>query len=524
MNGIDTNFSSEGHTSPPPGQVESATTTDTIAGRCVTVAIREKKDKPSLLDLSSLPMIFRCLELRDICRLKQVCTLLRDAIKEDNAEAKAWYRRFPSSHQNQMRMAINTKNKDQLRDWFESFTNDQALVKSLTDRNPEGAYVPALFFFTKARLMAECKTFKLVTTSTIHEHKALISASLSVDGCHLVTACQDHTAKIYFHKDAGLWELKLVVRHAHWVNSATFSPDSQHLVTTSYDGTALIHSHKADGSWELAGIIAHTDDVVSASFSADSRHLVTASKDKTAKVYGFRDDGSWESEATILQKSKIKFASFSSDGQHLVTACKDKTAKILSQQADESWLEKVSIDHHGSIQSATFSPNSHYVVTTSKDGKAVIYGHKADGSWEPEDTIHHTDRVYGNFSPDSRYLVTASSDNTIKIFARKTNGSWKPVANISHEDAVLLATFSPDGRHVVTGSDDVTAKIIGQKADGTWLEKASISHRNSIDPDDGWITSAAFSADGSHVITAGSDGAVKITELRSNNSLFTVTE
>ncbi|WP_422474903.1 F-box protein [Endozoicomonas sp. ALB032] len=97
MNGIDTDFSSESHNSPPPGQEESATTTGTIAGRSVTVAIREKKDKPSLLDLSSLPMIFRCLELRDICRLKQVCTLLRDAIKEDNAEAKAWYRRFPSS-------------------------------------------------------------------------------------------------------------------------------------------------------------------------------------------------------------------------------------------------------------------------------------------------------------------------------------------------------------------------------------------------------------------------------------------
>uniref|UniRef100_UPI0021482FF6 F-box protein n=1 Tax=Endozoicomonas sp. SESOKO4 TaxID=2828745 RepID=UPI0021482FF6 len=78
----------------PKIPAQSATLTGISAGRAIAVADNEKT---SLLDLSPLPfsIIFRYLKLRDIHRLQQVCTHLHDAVKEDKALAKAWYRQFP---------------------------------------------------------------------------------------------------------------------------------------------------------------------------------------------------------------------------------------------------------------------------------------------------------------------------------------------------------------------------------------------------------------------------------------------
>ncbi|WP_448217100.1 F-box/WD repeat-containing protein [Endozoicomonas sp. 2B-B] len=523
MQGIDNNASIAESEPPPTRQTHLGSTLFCIsAGRSVAKAYEEEKDSPSFQYFSVLssPMIFRYLKLRDIVSLERVCSRLRDGIKQDNALAKAWYRRFPSLHQYQLRTAINTKNKEQLRGWLESFTNDQVLVNSLTDLNPKAVYAPALFFFTKAKLMSECKTFKLITTSTITENEYVNSASLSVDGRHLITASDDDNARIYVHKTDGAWAENTVIRHRGPVESATFSPDGQHVVTASCDGKAKIYCHKADGSWEPVASISHRDSVNYAAFSPDGRHVVTASSDLKAKVYSLRDDGSWESIATIPQYGSIRFANFSPDARNIVTDSEYYTAEICGFRDDGSRLEEASIDHDGWVVSATFSPDGRHVATASKDGTAKICGQKADKSWEPEETICHSACVNSaNFSPDSRYVVTASDDKTVKIYGRKADGSWQPEANIVHKREVLSAAFGPDGCHVVTASRDGTAKIIGKNADGSWLEKVSISHNTGIPRNNDWIISASFSTDGRYVLTVANDYSVKITELRRSDLL-----
>ncbi|WP_257279555.1 WD40 repeat domain-containing protein [Endozoicomonas sp. ISHI1] len=490
------------------------------AGRSVALAEKEEKDKPSFqyLAVLSSSMIYSCLQLRDIASLERVCTRLRDGIKHDNALAKAWYRRFPSPLQYQLRTAINTKNVDQLREWFESFTNDQVLVKSLTDRRTDRVYMPALLFFTKTKLMSECKTFELDTT-TINEKEFVNSANLSVDGRHLVTAGGDCSAIIYVHKADGSWEITTTIPHHFWVNSATFSPDGRRVVTASVDNTAKIYSLNTDGSWELTVTLVHEGIVESATFSADGLHVVTASADETAQIHSQKTDGSWELTAILFHSHIVNSANFSTNCRHVVTASSDHTAQIHSLEADGSWKKAAVIFHKNCVNSASFSPDSRRVVTASDDNTAKIYVHKDDGAWEPEDTLSHTHCVNSaNFSPDGRYVATASKDGSVRIY-KKANGSWKQKAIFFHRYGfeAFSATFSPDGRHLVTTSGEGTAKLIGQMADGSWSEKASVSHN-------GWIYSATFSADGRYVVTASNDKSVKITELRSNHSLLAVTE
>ncbi|WP_422441818.1 MULTISPECIES: F-box/WD repeat-containing protein [unclassified Endozoicomonas] len=511
------------------------------AGRSITLADTKEKQKLSLQDLASdtLSMIFCHLKLRDIRSLQKVSTRLRDVIEQDNALAKAWYRQFTSAHQQQLRMALSTKNKDQLRAWFESFTNNRALVESLTDRRSMRLYSPGLLFFTKAKLMSVCDTFELVTKATLdktyktHSSNSIIdpirirrnnrvhSAALSVDGRFLVTTNGDNTVKIYSHKPDGTWEKKTIIPHVREIKSAIFSSDGHHLVTASSGGTVTIYNLRCDETWEPNTIISHNGDIKSANFSANSRHVVTTSWNGTAKIHSRKDDGSWELTATLPHKTAGASAIFSIDGCHVLTTS-DNTVKIHSQKDDGSWEEKDAIPHVGDVLSATFSAEGHYLVATGLEWKAKIYGQKADGSWKKNTTIQHWGIVRSaRFSNDGRHLLITDNDNKVKIYGRKANGLWKKKATFFYEsygDWTLSATFSPEGRHMLTTACyDNTVKIIGQQDDGTWIEKATITH-------DDWISSATFNADGSQVVTSSRDGIVKITELRRKHSWSAVTE
>ncbi|WP_422413048.1 MULTISPECIES: F-box/WD repeat-containing protein [unclassified Endozoicomonas] len=530
MNGINKNRVTES----PLTQALSLTTTDNSAGRSVTVS--DKEIKYSFQDLTSdtLSLIFRHLKLRDIRSLQKVCTRLRDLIKEDKALAKAWFRQFSSSHQNQLRMPLTIKDKNQLRAWFESFSDDQALLQSLTEREPTSVYSPALLFFTRAELMSQCKTYELVTRATIDKtYKAnssppiagplnrpelnrVNSAALSADSRYLVTANGDRTAKIYGLKADGIWEIKTTIPHDKPVVSAIFSPDSHHILIVSFNA-AKIYDLAWDESWEPNTTFRHGALINSATFSTDSRHAVITGCDETGKILSRKDDGSWQLTATL--RKAYNSANFSDDGCHVVTTSFNKTVEIHSQKADGSWEETDSIPHSGKVISANFSPNGCYLVTASMDCRTKLFEKKSDGSWKENTlTLYNNVNKSATFSPDSRHLVTGSNFGTVNIYGRNANGVWKVKAIFFHDDEVLSASFSPDGRHLVSIYKRCkTAKIIGQQDNGSWLEKANIVH-------DDFITSASFSADGSQVITSSKDGIVKITELRRNHLLSAVTE
>jgi WD40 repeat protein len=70
-----------------------------------------------------------------------------------------------------------------------------------------------------------------------------------------------------------------------------------------------------------------------------------------------------------------------------------------------------------------------------------------------------------------------------------------------HEDAVNSAAFSPDGSHIVTASEDNTARIWDA---GSAKEIAVLRGHESI------VKSAAVSPDGSRIVTASGDKTARI--------------
>ena len=67
-------------------------------------------------------------------------------------------------------------------------------------------------------------------------------AAFSADGARIVTASDDHTARIWDTVTAH--EIALLRGHKDWVPSAVFSPDGARILTASDDRTARIWSTK----------------------------------------------------------------------------------------------------------------------------------------------------------------------------------------------------------------------------------------------------------------------------------------
>jgi hypothetical protein len=85
-----------------------------------------------------------------------------------------------------------------------------------------------------------------------------------------------------------------------------------------------------------------------------------------------------------------------------------------------------------------------------------------------------------------------------------------------HRGAVLTAAFSPDGTHVVTASTDKTARV--------WDLRASPPSFVALEGHQREVLAAAFSPDGTHVVTASNDGTARVWDLTGDKPTFVALE
>jgi hypothetical protein len=148
---------------------------------------------------------------------------------------------------------------------------------------------------------------------------SIVYAAFSPDGQWVVTASDDHTARVW---NANNGRLLATLDHADSVTSAAFSPDGQRVVTSSDDHTARVWNAS---NGHLLATLDHRDSVTWAAFSHDGERIVTAGDEtrvwKTAT-------GKLLTELKV-QPAGVEYASFSPDDQRIVTADGfDDTARV----------------------------------------------------------------------------------------------------------------------------------------------------------------------------------------------------
>jgi WD40 repeat protein len=377
----------------------------------------------------------------------------------------------------------------------------------------------------------------------------VMSAAFSLDGCRVVTASHDKTARLWDVTNGS--EIAVLRGHEDWVEGVSFSPDGSYIITNSEDNTARVWD--AVTAEQIAVLSGHVDAVYDAAFSPDSSHIITASRDKTARLWDvhtgcehdtvsfglswvlrghtdavysaiFSPDSSRIISASrdntvrlwdIFEKSEIAAlighddsvysAVFSRDGHRIVSASSDQTARVWDAATGHELT--VLRGHHGPVRSAAFSPDGKRVITTSDDATARLWDTAA--GHEIAVLIGHEGPVtFGVFSSDGACALTlsddskamiASSDNTARLWDVAT---CREIAVLrGHEDSVTAGVFSRDGNVVLTTSLDKTARLW----DARVMRDVIVLHGHL-----GSLTSVAFSPDGGRIVTASSDNTARL--------------
>jgi WD40 repeat protein len=184
-------------------------------------------------------------------------------------------------------------------------------------------------------------------------------------------------------------------------------------------------------------------------------------------------------------------AAFSADGQRVLIA--DKAGNMWICAAATGRPVYPPLRHPGPLQRAALSPDGRYVVSTG-DARASLWrldAGKVDRLWQKGDLAGAA------ISPDSRLVVTAGTEGTMRVWDIRT-GALVVAYPIGRGAGFGPTPFSPDGRLIVTTIGDRRARVL-RTTTGELL--AELRH-------DGPVFSTAFRGDGRLVTVAYPDARV----------------
>jgi dipeptidyl aminopeptidase/acylaminoacyl peptidase len=290
---------------------------------------------------------------------------------------------------------------------------------------------------------------KLRSTEQMKHGDGIRSTVFSRDGQLLLTASEDHTAR--------LWETATgkpaggPFTHADIIKEAAISPDGKVVATASKDNTVRLWDVKT--GQPIGRSLRHQRPVNAVAFSPDGKYVATASDDFTARLWVAATCDRFG--PVLRHPHQVNHVAFLPDGRTLVTTCWDMTVRKWDVATGKEL---------GTFLSENFGVNS---LGVGRDGRALLTGSREHGGrlWEvasgkplcePFARDHYFSDVA--LSPDSRAFLVASKE-------RKAGDTFGPPA-VQLWDAVTLQpvgkplpdqnapAFHPGGKIIATGGED----------------------------------------------------------------------
>ncbi|MCW2139788.1 WD domain-containing protein, G-beta repeat-containing protein [Actinoplanes cyaneus] len=193
---------------------------------------------------------------------------------------------------------------------------------------------------------------------------------------------------------------------------------------------------------------------------------------------------------------RITTCAFSADEQWLVTAGWDRSLRIWSV-ADGKLLATRG-GHEAWVSGVAVNPANNTILSTSWDGGVRAFPISPDDRPAATWTMSAPLVTGCAVTPDGSHLVSAGADHLIRVVDLGRPGSAARLLD-GHHDEITTCVISPDGQLVVSGSRDRTL-MVRVLSTGEQLARLR-GHRD-------WVSSAAFTADGRRLVSAGWDGQV----------------
>jgi WD40 repeat protein/tRNA A-37 threonylcarbamoyl transferase component Bud32 len=342
----------------------------------------------------------------------------------------------------------------------------------------------------------------------------VVGVCFSPDGGRILTASRDRSARLWDATTGQL--LHVLAQHTAEVTCACFSPDGRRAATASNDRTARLWD--VESGQELAVLKGHTGELVSICFDADGRRAATASRDGTTRLWDV------ETGRTLFvlegRAGELTGVCFSPDGRRIAAASRDGSIRVWD--ATSGAVRTVLTGCKAAVEGVCFSPDGGRVLATAADRTVRLWdavSGEALGVWSGRGD----NPAAACFSPDGARVAVAALDRTAQILdvAYRPSSAFLLIARRVQKPVHL--GFSADSRRLVAvgaGStrqvwDAASGKELAADEAGRTWEASADERKADLHGRGDSVRVAAFSVDGSRMITAGDDRMVRFWDMAS---------
>ncbi|HVX14503.1 MAG TPA: protein kinase [Pirellulales bacterium] len=349
--------------------------------------------------------------------------------------------------------------------------------------------------------------------------RTILDLAASPDGRWLAAASADRTASLWRCADDGSPSDRVVLSgHREGVWRVAFDPTNLRLATVSHDSTARLWDLRAaDPSKDSTELTGHAGPVWTALFTPDGRRLATGSADHTARVWDvMADDPSANGLVLRGHRDEVVSLAVSGDGRWLFTGSKDATVHrwdLKSDRPDQN--AAVFAGHTGQVAQVAVSPDARWLLAAGHQSTVHVWDLSGSDFAHPRGLeAHRGDVLAAAFSPDGKWLVSSDANGLVCLWKMSGSGpANEPIRLHRHDDAATALAFSADSRWLVAVSYDRTATVCDLAASDP---AANVLILRGLASD---VIGVALTRDARMLATAGGDDAVRLWELRLEESI-----
>jgi WD40 repeat protein len=285
-------------------------------------------------------------------------------------------------------------------------------------------------------------------------------------------------------------------RHDDFVYSVAFSPNGRLALTGSFDNTARFWD--IDTGQPLGEPIRHGGWIMSVAIDPSGTKVLTGSADGTARLMRIRD-------GRTLQHAdhKILTMAFNPRSDVIATGGEEGTAKLWHAPSGEQF--GASMQHDGPVVALAFAADGSALYSGSTDQRLRSWnattGEPYGEPWDLSGTANRIETCEGGKS----ILIQCEADKGATVELRESASGKLLSGVLSFETGQLPIAIDPCHRKLLVQNSGDEGKRVAQ----VW-DVESGKRRGKPLHHDQRIVVAAFSADGSKVVTGSYDQEVRV--------------